>query len=207
MPKSFISEHTAEYTLVPKFADILLDTFSEVIPIFFWSTREGGSIARESLRGSEFLIVAMYARRPKVDVINQGYVDVKFNDTLFLRANHLQNNGIPVFAGVPIISNLRKFRLGLPCAWFKLNSSGNECTLRLPQENEMCNENNSVKQVNPKEIINIILSEAQYMGWDRVTQIIKSNRSPQLPDRYLYGIWGQLYKPVYFMIPRINDNV
>ena len=41
---SFISEHTAEYVLIPQLTDILKQKFEVVIPIYPWMTREGNNL-------------------------------------------------------------------------------------------------------------------------------------------------------------------
>ena len=50
-PTGFMSEHSTEYALVPNFIAQVAGRFPHVIPMYFWSTREGAQIANESMGG------------------------------------------------------------------------------------------------------------------------------------------------------------
>ncbi len=63
---SFISEHTAEFILVPKLVNILSKTFSDIIPIYLWLTREGSNMAKSCTKDVKFQIISVFPRRPKV---------------------------------------------------------------------------------------------------------------------------------------------
>jgi hypothetical protein len=46
---SFMSEHTAEFYLVPHFRDLLGAGYPHVLPFFYWKTREGNTLPDPSL--------------------------------------------------------------------------------------------------------------------------------------------------------------
>ena len=46
---SFMSENTAAYALVPDIVAHLSEHFTHVIPVYFWSTREGSRLGIESM--------------------------------------------------------------------------------------------------------------------------------------------------------------
>lgn len=123
MATSFISEHSSEYILVAKLAGILNRQFDTVIPIYFLSTREGGLISSECSPSRLVKIVSVFARRPKVNVPNQPYVEVKFNESLFKIAGLSSLMGIPTFAGIPLASSIMDLNLAIDCAWFQLTGS------------------------------------------------------------------------------------
>jgi hypothetical protein len=120
MPASFMNEHTAEYVLVPDLISRLSGTF-KTIPFFFWASREGQAKARASYGGAVRLLGA-YARRPKVDLPGDETIYVKFNELLFSHASDLWEAGIPLLAGVPCVSRLSDFHMGIQCAWFHIEA-------------------------------------------------------------------------------------
>lgn len=63
---SFMSEHTAEYALVPDLVAHLGKHFSNIVPVYFWTTREGAHVGRESIGKHTVRVVAAFARRSKV---------------------------------------------------------------------------------------------------------------------------------------------
>lgn len=64
----FYSDKTAEYALVPKFAE-LLAPLGTVVPIAFSGRRENTLLGLESMTGESFRLVAFFARRPKIDKV------------------------------------------------------------------------------------------------------------------------------------------
>lgn len=116
---SFMSEHTAEYVLVPDLAHQLSSIYSSVVPFYYWRTREGANFGVHGDVNARF--VAVYARRPKVRRPGDVSITVKFNRQLFSHAEQLHHHGIPTLAGVPCISTLPDHQLGASCAWFALD--------------------------------------------------------------------------------------
>jgi len=120
MGTSFISEHSSEYILVAKLTRMMERHFERVIPIYFLSTREGSPISGECGPSQTLKIVSVFARRPKIDIPNQPFIEVKFNESLFEIADLASPLGIPTFAGVPLASSMMKVSLDNDCAWFEL---------------------------------------------------------------------------------------
>jgi len=120
-PKSFISEHTAEYTLVPNLKNILQKRFSIVTPLFPWATREGGTIARHLHKGERFKVVGLYPRRPKLLSANSSIITVKLNRQILLGAQCGMELGIPIIAGCPLAKNFWELGNSPHCLWIKLD--------------------------------------------------------------------------------------
>jgi hypothetical protein len=116
-----MSEHSAEYALVPDLARRLAPSFPESIPLFFWSSREG-RVTTLATNEQRVKIVIAFARRPKVDRRNPNFIHMKINSQLLEYAASSREFGIPVLAGMPLISTLADFRIDVPCSWFDLNS-------------------------------------------------------------------------------------
>lgn len=122
-PIAFMCERTAEYALVPALAKILQRDYKAAFPFWFSSTREGSAVA--DLPAS-FRLLAAFARRPKVLVSGDRVVTVKFGHMLFEVARKARSFGIPVLAGVPLVSALEGLAHTPECWWFLIRDhSGN----------------------------------------------------------------------------------
>ncbi len=64
---SFISEHTAEFALVPALKLILQKKYDYVTPIFPWMARECSNISTIIHKGDKFRVAGLYPRRPKIN--------------------------------------------------------------------------------------------------------------------------------------------
>lgn len=117
---SFLSEHTAEYYLVPRTAEVFSSYATVVVPIYFWSTREGSRLGEEGIKYSQVRVIAIFARRPKVSASHADIIMAKLNRELFVYAREARALGIPTLAGMPLISSLDQLRINCPCVWFRL---------------------------------------------------------------------------------------
>jgi len=117
---SFMSEHTAEFYLVPRLCDILRTRFSHVLPFFFWSTREGNSTAARTDMPDGFNVCALFARRPK---IAGEQLAMTINREVHQTASALSMIDIPTFAGVPLVRSLWDMRHTNEIAWFHLQAA------------------------------------------------------------------------------------
>ena len=98
--------------LVPAIDRMLSLAGMQVVPIYFWKTREGNYLSQKCNMEKNFKVIAMYARRPKVVEPMQNDIEVKINNILFQRAFYLKQYGIPTIAGVPRISTIGELRIG-----------------------------------------------------------------------------------------------
>ena len=119
--RSFLSEHTAEYCLVPRFTRILNEAFGCVVPFYFWSTREGNVTSRQTVVDG-VRVCALFPRRPKLN--DSGQILMKVNQEVFAAAGELAQNGIPSFTGVPIASSILELARNVECRWFFLIENG-----------------------------------------------------------------------------------
>lgn len=199
MPSSFVNERSVEYLLTPHFAKILSIKYPNVIPIFFWTSREGGRAAGHCLADLNVIIVALYGRRPKIDVPNQDFIEVKFNEALFRRNDYFAQNGIAVFAGVPVVSSLLGFNFGASCKWFSFNEGGSEELVRLPIKGNgemLCQH---ISEIAAIEILDKINKTCKIQSWSDAVEVLRNMRHSQ--PHFYHGLYGDIYKPVYFVIP------
>lgn len=190
---SFISEHSAEYILVPQFANILSLEYQHVIPIYFWSTREGSNLSKSNFHNKKVKVVAMYPRRPKIDPLYPGKILATINHEIYQRTEYLESKGIPTFAGVPLIESMDEISLSSKCGWFNL-SSGEE-KMYMTKE---------TGGISTELIVNLVEKNAKQMDWVDAIEVLKNNKdSINDGTRTIYirrYMFGDRYKPVYFII-------
>lgn len=205
-PTSFISEHTAEYALVRSLVGILSRQFSTIIPVYFWATREGSSIAARGVGQQHVRVIAAYARRPKVVNPDDSIVLMKIN-TLLLHAGAAGLDvGIPVLAGVPLATGLLQFSIETPCSWFHING-------RVPRDQDVeilislsgeAQESNSsrpgvVGPLTAEDILGIVQSKARTMPWEVAVDCIRRVRSSG--EIGMRGFFFSGYRPFYLVVP------
>ncbi len=156
------------------------------------------------MNGSRFLMVAFCARRPKILNPQQDHIEVKFNESLFSHARLLQEIGVKVFAGVPLISNLKQLNSDSPCSFFSISPNGKECILQLNKTDASADRLPSgLSKVEPSEILASINDKQTYHYWDQFIEADRKGRhNRHFPSRK--GVYGQMYKPVYFLIPALK---
>ncbi|MDP8239658.1 MAG: hypothetical protein P9X24_11265 [Candidatus Hatepunaea meridiana] len=203
MSTSFISEHTAEYFLIPKLINALSREGRNVIPFYFWRSREGSNISQKCDRNQKIRLLAMYPRRPKINVPMQDAVLVKFNEVIFNRAKYLQSNGIPTIAGVPLVSSLFNLSLDCPCAWFVISQNlkinqDYKLTITISSNSVVDEDSNLIiKPHYIEDIVEYYEENSLEMTWQKAIEILKGSGDD---NPYFYHYFGVRYKPVYFLI-------
>ena len=102
---SFISEHSAELSLVPHLKMELEKHFNTVAPVFPWFNREASKISRQVHNNDRFKILVLFPRRPKLDHSENKNVFITINEDLLNFKNFASTHDIPVIAGCPISTN------------------------------------------------------------------------------------------------------
>jgi hypothetical protein len=206
-PVSFMCEHTVEFALVPKMIHILTTQFPKVIPIYFWATREGSRISRECTFGGKFRVVAVFPRRPKVLSPGDNRVFVKFNQQLFQSAHGAEEAGIPVLAGIPLVSSLMDFGLHCHYAWFQIRSKAipqKDLIWEVDLDGNIMGENlNNVPIEGPlddDEILDIVHTATSTLSWDETIERIRMVRPVSHGDTILSRFFDFGYKPTFFVM-------
>lgn len=206
---SFMSEHTAEYILVPNLINSLNPFFSNIFPFYFWQRREGNAMSRWCGEGKFVRIVIVFPRRPKINLPEQNELLVKFNYCLFDVAHIAKQIDIPVFAGVPLVSSLFKLNSNIDCAWFHFNTSdsqSDDVQVTLPLN---CSQNQNAHgescidgPLNIKTLVDYINSGSKTRSWDDALDEINSLKYLTPTGGFFGGFGG--YKPFYLAI--IDDH-
>ncbi len=102
--ESFISEHSAEYILVPNIVRRLTPKFTQVAPVFLWLSREGNRTALEMMAGKRIRLLTAFPRRPKI--LSPNSIAMKVNHELVAYSERSADAGMVVLLGVPLVSSL-----------------------------------------------------------------------------------------------------
>lgn len=207
MPTSFISERSAEMLLVAELMSLIRDVYPSVTPLFYWSTREGNNLSRQSFHGKTLKIVVLYARRPKVEYIGSGEIEIKLNELLFRRSDLYSHSGMPVIAGCPLADKLEELVMGVPCIWLKLMLGGNTEVITVNVTDPVIQAENAVI-ITRDDILRMIATSNDFT-WARAIDVINSVRRETLMDddgAFRFGMYGDIYKPVYLLIHDKHDH-
>jgi len=188
-----MNEQTATYAIIPVLQKLLQNTYSQVIPINFWSTREGSGKAIESLSGQAVKVLAVYPRRPKTAASSPGCVFIKINQRLYDHSAKLSEVGIPVLAAAPLVEGLHDLNNEAKCGFFFVEPEHTEQILQVGLDNDQI----AFPRLSNQGCIDLVAYKSKVMDYrDVVSAIRNSNRS----DRgfFLYNGWAQ-YKPFYFL--------
>jgi len=200
MPKSFISEHSAEYILVPKLVDMMEHYFSKVIPVYFWSTREGSAIARACRPLEKVRIIRVFARRPKINVPNQESIEVKFNQSLFENTDLTTSLGIPTFAGVPLASSILDLSFNTECAWFELKEPEKDIVYELSLDAKIIKKSSISSSIEGPideiQLIDKIATKSCPMEWHKALDNLRILRRI-MRRGFWFGAGG--YRPFYIL--------
>lgn len=212
---SFMSEHTAEYVLVNNIVSRLSPTFPNIIPLFFWMTREGNNTAIASMHGLHLRLVVCFARRPKVDSATPNCLFIKINSELMNYRKACAPHNIPVLAGVPMIKSLSSLRLHSTCNWFDLASfdSVKELDLYLEVDSDggstLDNSGHRIATALTNSDLEELIRRSPLMTWDHAVECLRhARRTVRDLSINSYGYapfpFGVGYKP-FLLVVMEND--
>lgn len=201
---SFISEHTAEFVLVPILKRILQKEFEFVTPIFLWMTREGSNISKFLHQNDKFKILGLYPRRPKITLTDKTIIHLKINEQIILGTQKALKIGIPIIAGCPLAKDFWELGKNPDCLWIRLNFKSNknkEFKIKLVKSLHM--DKDLAKMVLQKEddILKYIIKNAKLFDFDKAMEAFKKIKMDSFNLEYYssFAFWGG-YKPIYFLL-------
>jgi len=184
MTTSFISEHTAEFVLVPELKRLLEEHFISAVPIFPWLSREFGAQSKKSHGALKFHVLVMFPRRPRIS--KDGEIFVTINPELIGFKEIGAEYGIAVIAGCPCATNFLDLASCKDCVWLNIEGSFS-CLLRL-ESLEIGN------RLSESDILRVI-REGRSQSIQSLEEFIQATRFV-LPQ----GFFGAKYKPIYFLV-------
>lgn len=198
---SFASEHTVEYYLVPYFRKLLESHFDKVVPFFYWSSREGNSRSRNSDFGKSIRLCAMFPRRPKLN--NSSNVVMKVNEEVFSMAFDLQEVGIPVFLGIPIVHSIFEFSDDFEFRWYSINRaspSQSDYEIECEEPNTSTNHESILTLCTEMDICKSIENKSHLVNWKEALEKLRQVQFGGINGRGHRSRFGSVYKPSYFMV-------
>lgn len=201
---SFFSERTAEYSILPTVVTYLRQRFGAAAPMYFWSTREGNTVAHEVHAGRRMRVLVVFARRPKVW---RGAVLLgKLNAELFGFAQRAEQHGLPCFAGFPAVRSVLELGEDFRTHWFPLIGEERDdlyfqVDLSQPHLAPTAMDGHALQTAELGDLGDAV-ENARVLPWSDVIKAIRSVRHPQ--QRTSYGDFfggGSLYAPAYVLVP------
>jgi len=202
--ESFISEHSAEYVLVPNIVTRLTGKFSQVIPLFLWLSREGNATALGMMAARQIRLLTAFPRRPKLLSSSQDGITMKVNRELLAYSAASADAGIIVLVGVPLLPSLSMLRIDTECCWFELKGCA---TTDRDYFVEIGLDGTVISNDAPAQALSGPLSDAQIqdaanrcrmMPWTLAVEKIREVRSFQPKFRGFPFFGG--YKPFHLML-------
>lgn len=192
-PTAVMNEQTAALTVMPIIRQLLMTAFDFVIPINFWSTREGTGKAIAVFEGMSMQVVAVYPRRAKTLDDLPGSIFIKINQKLYDHAVELESKGIPVFAAASTARSLLDLANASQCCYIPLIPGGAEDIFEVDIESATFVE----PRINDVEFLSLIADKAKTMNYQEAAIAIRE--SFRRSHHYVMAsLWGQ-YKPIYFL--------
>jgi hypothetical protein len=189
MAASYISEHSAEYYLVPALKKILQEQYSYVAPVFPWITRELSPISRLLHKDDQFHVLVMFPRRPKLSDPNSDEIYVTINSELEMFNKAGEGKGVPVIAGCPRAANIWELSNCQAYAWLDLAHD---------------NYREHLNSISELEDNGYLLKKEDILALVRNSAIfnLKSFEDffREVKEAQPYRMYGSQYKPVYFLI-------
>lgn len=121
MATSYISEHSAEYYLVPALKNILQEQYSHIATVFPWISREFSNISKYLHKEDRFHVLVMFPRRPKINAPDDCEVYITINEELDDFNKVGKEKGVPVIAGCPMAVNFWDLSNCNNYAWINLS--------------------------------------------------------------------------------------
>lgn len=206
MPQaSFVSEHTTEYVLVPDLIRRLSPHFQSIIPMFFWSTREGNTTAARNMSGITVRLLTAFPRRPKISRLSDDRITMKVNQQLIDYARASADVGIAAFAGIPLVSSLFTFRIDSPCCWYDLReffSTNTDCFVEMTLNGTVIPNppsRSSIRQSSSDQQILNAVNRSPTLQWDVAIETLCRIRYMQ-PKFNSFPFFGG-YKPFHLIFP------
>ncbi|WP_399677829.1 hypothetical protein [Xenophilus sp.] len=201
---SIFTERTAEYAILPPLLSYLRQRFGAAVPMYFWATREGNSVAQERHASHRFRVLVVFARRPKV-LDGQNMLG-KINQELFEFADRAAVHGLPCVAAFPAVSDLFELGRTFKTYWFPL--------ARLPHQDVLFKVHLSRPDMGLEpldgcqlpswalEDVGDSVAAASVLIWRDAMRAIRDVRHPHrvIPGVGFFGGGGS-YMPVYVLVP------
>ena len=192
MATSYICEHSAEFSLVPALKSILHREYDFVTPVFPWLNREGGNLSMALHRDDSFRLLALFARRPKLNDADSRSLYMTINSELEAFAELSEENGIPVIAGCPRASNFWELGNAEGFIWFRLGCRTFDQYLISIDD---LGRRFSSSLLDKSGVLKLVRESGSVQNIHGFRDFLYESR-----QTFSTGFFGAQYKPVYFLM-------
>lgn len=192
MATSYISEHSAEFSLVPLLKEILERKFEYVVPLYPWAYRETSNISKSIHANDDFYILGMFPRRPKIVLGTDTSIYITINPELAATQKLGKFNGIPIIAGCPIANNFWELAKSKFHIWLSIS---NQMTLDYLIPLKILSNYKHITTLNIDNILDIVENDCVSHNVLSFEEFLAKVR--RIGPRIHFG---PRYKPVYFLM-------
>ncbi|WP_155625912.1 hypothetical protein [Burkholderia vietnamiensis] len=210
---SFLSEHSVEYAIVPRAVSVLKGAFDNVVPLYFWKTREGNGLSAALNADVTVRVLALFPRRPKLaDLDDSAPLFGKINSEIFEFSAVASKFGIPVAVGLPLVRNIQQLGRNPRIAWIQIVSGNVDAQLE-SDVHLMFSEKEglaaldgllpeSLSMMEELDLPRIISSNSVRLTWHEAAEAMSELRATSEGYRYALRFLGggAQYRPVYLMV-------
>jgi len=201
-PTSFISEHTAEFLLLPELIKVLGEKYANVAPIYPWLRREGGKLSMHIHEKDKFRVIGMFPRRPKMKRVDDEKLIFTFNSNVKAYAENGLKHGVPFIAGCPLVKNFWPSKEEGKVIWVEVTNN-TPSRYEVNVDNDSFSVEDGAPILSNSEIIEKVNNTSKLFQISDFIDVVRSLKSASIP--YGGGFFSQLglvggYKPVYFLV-------
>jgi hypothetical protein len=192
MATSYISERSAELSLVPQLKMELEKHFNYVAPLFPWLNRETSKISKQVHVNDRFKILVLFPRRPKLDNNDYNKIFATINEDLSLFKEFANEYNVPVIAGCPLATNFWELSKCTKHTWIEINNNTVSNYL-----NPVCNapREKIVASLSISRIVKLIKTSATF-DIEKFSEFLHESKGT-MPGTFIFG---PRYKPIYLLI-------
>ncbi len=199
-----MSEHTAEFVLVPKLVECIKTRYTNVVPVYYWATREGNNLSRDLHRNMNVKIIAFFPRRPKLDNKSPKLIYGKINSLIFEFANFASSLNIPTIAGLPIADSLLDLSQNPSIFWFHISKTEpKDITFEINKHNKKLNFHNNEKvavKILVESDFDGIIEKSKLCNWEEAINNLRLLKPNNYSNRIFsrFNLWG-IYRPIFIL--------
>lgn len=164
-------------------------------------------MSRQSGPHEVIRLLSIFARRPKITPSRDTRVIAKINTDLFRMAHIAQSLGIPIFAGVPVVTSIADLTLDAPCHWFQLmpevqDVADTEITMDPDGSlHDAVLSDSLTGPLSADDLVSIVHRATQPMTWDDGIENLRTIRSISntTPGHTRFPFFSG-YKPFHLML-------
>lgn len=214
---SFLSEHSVEYVIVPRAVSVLRGSFDNVIPLYFWKSREGGALSLQLNANVTVRVLALFPRRPKlVNFDDYDSIYGKINTEIFDFSAKALGFGIPVAVALPLVRNMLQLGVDPKIAWVRVDCgdvdahSEGDVHLIFNDEKGLASLDGflpkSVGIMEESDLPRMVTSNCTLLTWGEAAEAMSELRVVSESHRYALRLFGGgvKYRPVYLVVAESN---